>query len=382
MRILHVLPSLSQKSGGPLRAGLELSARGIELGLESEIVGIGNLDVSDNPLPEDLIHSLPVEFPKRYCYSSRLAGWLAENLGRFDGVILHGMWLYPNWAAAQACRAAGVPYVCFPHGMLDPWSVYGQGLRKGIKKRLYWFLREREVFEHAAALFFTMERERLRSCQTFRLPMQSHIVAPYGIQVAEPSLDSRNDYADPSLNGDFALFLGRVHPKKNVGFLIEAWAEASPPANWRLIIAGPGERAYLKHLHSVVKRLGLDGRVVFRGLVTGRAKALLFRRAKWFLLPSQQENFGIAVLEALSLRCPVAISDQVYLADHFPSGSEVMPLEFGAWVKFLRERMVDEAWRSRVLAQYVAEVLPRYRFDRVAREWVETVERVFLRAQG
>lgn len=256
-------------------------------------------------------------------------------------------------------------------------SSHGQGLGKRIKKRLYWFLREEEVFQNAAALFFTMDRERSLANQTFTLPQRSHIVVPYGIQVAKPSPDSSGDAADPSLDGNFALFLGRVHPKKNVGFLIEAWAEASPPADWRLIIAGPGERAYLEHLQGEVKRLGLDGRVVFRGLVSGRAKALLFRRAKWFLLPSQQENFGIAVLEAISLECPVAISDQVYLSDYFHAESEVLPLVAAQWVKFLRERMTDEVWRQKVMARTREELMPRFRFDRVVRAWVDTMEDTF-----
>ena len=122
---------------------LDLSARSVEWGLDAEIVGFGPQAIPDNPFPRELIHELPIRFPEKYCYSSELTGWVRDNLQRFDGVILHGMWLYPNWAFAQACVKARIPPVCFPHGMLEPWALYGQGLLKAVK--------EDAVLEHPGA---------------------------------------------------------------------------------------------------------------------------------------------------------------------------------------------------------------------------------------
>jgi glycosyltransferase involved in cell wall biosynthesis len=286
------------------------------------------------------------------------------------------MWLYPNWAAAKACRKLGVPYVCFPHGMLEPWSIFGQGVWKDLKKRAYWTLREESVFANAAALFFTTDRERRLAGMTFPLPLNSHIVVPYGIDAAVIGHGEAGPAALP-VDGPYALFLGRVHPKKNVEFLVEAWAEAAPPVEWRLVIAGPGDPGYLAQVKGLVQRLGLSERVVFAGMVAGEKKRALFQNARWFLLPSSQENFGIAVLEAVSSGCPVAISDQVYLADYFHGESEVMPVAKADWVRFLQERMVDEGWRQRVIARDREELVPRFRFETVVRDWVETLERVF-----
>jgi len=166
-----------------------------------------------------------------------------------------------------------------------------------------------------------------------------------------------------------ALFLSRVHPKKNVDFLIEAWAQAGVPPEWRLIIAGPCEEGYQQKLQSLVQKHGLGDRVQFVGPVTGRDKSYLLQRADWFLLPSKQENFGVAVLEAIGAGCPVAISDQVYISDYFHAGSEVMPLEMDAWVRFLRDRMPDESRRQALIEEDRRYIMPQFAIEMVARAW-------------
>jgi glycosyltransferase involved in cell wall biosynthesis len=94
----------------------------------------------------------------------------------------------------------------------------------------------------------------------------------------------------------------------------------------------------------------------------------------WFLLPSEHENFGIAAMEAVKYGCAIAISDQVYLADEMPEGSEILPVRIDAWSKFMRERMQDDIWQKQQ-ARKVAEVLLR-KFDHneVAQNWIDTIE--------
>jgi glycosyltransferase involved in cell wall biosynthesis len=348
------------------------------LGLESEIVGFGPVSIPDNPLPRERIHELSISCPRRYRYSRGFSGWLEDNLGRFDGVILHGMWLYPNWAAARACRRARVRYVCFPHGMLEPWALYGQGPVKAVKKTLYWMLRERAVFRDASAVFFTTERERTLAQRTFALPPSSFIVFPYGVDRAGvmPELPDRPEIGIPA-NRKMALFLGRVHPKKNVHFLLEAWAKSSLGPEWELVIAGPVEPAYRRTLERLIDHYKIQAQVRFVGAVSGNDKSYLLGRASWFLLPSKQENFGISVLEAVNAGCPVAISDQVYLSDYFHEKSEVLPLEIEAWVGFLRDRMPDEQHRQAMVRLDREFLIPKFSMDAVTRNWARTISSVF-----
>jgi len=159
--------------------------------------------------------------------------------------------------------------------------------------------------------------------------------------------------------------------------LLRAWAAAKVPPPWRLLIAGPGEEAYLSHLRHLASDLGIAEQVVFTGFVAGQDKAYLLQRADWFLLPSQQENFGVAVFEALSHNCPVAISDRVYLSEAFLPGSEVLPLEFDAWVEFLKSRMADADWRNEVLRRDREHLLPHFSMEAVTVQWLDAMRRVF-----
>jgi glycosyltransferase involved in cell wall biosynthesis len=105
------------------------------------------------------------------------------------------------------------------------------------------------------------------------------------------------------------------------------------------------------------------------GHVAADDKSYLLGRADWFLLPSYQENFGVAVLEAVQARCAVAISDQVYIAEFFRPESEVLPLDESAWVKFMRERMVDGNWRREVSTKDYNEIARTMNEEAVLDGW-------------
>lgn len=378
MRILHVLGSLRQTDGGPIRAVLDFSARAAGFGLECEVLGFGALDAPDNPLEVERIHALPVSFPRRYCYSPRLRQWLQENLLRFQGVVLHGMWLYPNWAVSSECLKRKIPYACYPQGMLEPWAFYGQTRWKALKKLLYWNLRERKIICSAQCLYFATNRERELAQSTFHLGGRDPILPTYGVDVscAHVSAPANKSLLQPSKR-KVALFLGRVHPKKNIGLLIEAWHLACPPQQWHLVIAGSGDDAYMTHLQKLVSKFDLTEQVQFVGFVTGKDKSYLLQRASWFLLPSQQENFGVAVLEAVTHDCPVVISDQVFIAESLHQRSEVLPLDVAAWVKFMKERMTDDDWRNHLAALDKQHLIEKMNMETVARAWASTLSTTF-----
>lgn len=382
MRVLHVLPSLDQMSGGPLRAVVDLSVHSQEFGLESEIVGVGPFRMPDCRLRREAVHSLPLSAPRMYRFSRELKPWLDKNLERYDGAVIHGLWLYSNWATYSSCEASSTKYACFPHGMLDPWPVHGQGVLKRWKKTIYWHAREKKIFGRAESIFFTTERERTLAGSTFNLPIHQRILVPFGVADAPPETETnaqaRAKFALPA-GSQAALFLGRVHPKKNVHFLIDTWAKARMPSEWHLVIAGPAEQTYLEQLQRLRASASLPNNIHLVGPVVGSEKNYLFRRASWFLLPSKQENFGIAALEAISHGCPVAISDQVYLADALHEQSEILPLSQEAWLEFLKTRMPDESWRRHVREKDREAVMPRFAIRNVAKAWAETLTSVFGR---
>ena len=378
MRVLHVLPSLDQMYGGPLRAAIDLSSHSRCFGLESEIVGLGALNIGDNELPLTDFHKVPLSFPLSYRYSRALRPWLAKNLCRFNGVIIHGLWQYPSWAAYLACKESGVKYAYFPHGMLDPWAVNSQGLLKRLKKTLYWYAREEQVFENASCIFFATERERSASGTTFPTGREQRIVIPYGVATSSRRVTRPLRPELTVAPGDkIALFLGRVHPKKNVHFLLNAWLKANVPANWKLIVAGPVGPTYRAELGRIAEAHPRGKSISFIGPVTGEDKLYLLQNASWFLLPSKQENFGVAVLEAINHGCPVVISSEVYLAAELHSESEILDLNEDQWVAFFKTRMTNEKRRQHICELDKQLVLPKFAIAKIASSWTQTLNEVF-----
>jgi len=288
------------------------------------------------------------------------------------------MWLFPTLAAARACWDSGVPYGVFPHGMLEPWSVREQGKWKHIKKVAYWTLFEREVFQRARCSLFTTRREMEQARNVFQFNWPARVVAPYGVTLpASPGIDRAG--VVPQLEGrDFLLFLGRVHPCKNISLLIRAWARGMAGRDWKLVIAGPSARDHRQQVEKLADELHVREQCVFLDFVSGARKEWLLRTARWFALPSEHENFGIAMFEAIAYGCPVVVSDQVYSTECLEPHGRVLPLNEERWVEFFQTRLLDEEYRKQVAASDAKAIDP-YRMDKVAEKWAEFLDRMFRR---
>ena len=310
MKILHVTSSLDPRGGGVAEAIRQIAAALVRAGHETEIATLdapGAAWLKDFPCP---VHALG---PSRtsYQYAPGLTPWLRTRRDDFDAVISHGMWQYHGFAAWRACRGARSPRFVYAHGMLDPWFKRTYP-RKHAKKWLYWSLAEYWLLREARAVFFTCEEEKRLARESFWLYRAHEAVAPLGIE--EPAGSAERQVAlfhdaYPSLRGRrFLLFLGRVHPKKGVDLLLEA-AGARGPDSLPLVIAGPGEAEFVAGLRAPAGS-GPEA-PLWTGMLTGDLKWGALRAADAFILPSHQENFGLAVVEALACGTPVLISDKV-----------------------------------------------------------------------
>jgi glycosyltransferase involved in cell wall biosynthesis len=230
-------------------------------------------------------------------------------------VLVNGLWQYVGLGAWRALAGSNTPYFVFPHGMLDPWFKRRYPL-KHLKKCLYWPWAEYRVLRDARRVLFTCEEERRLARESFWLYRCREAIVPFGTE--SPSDDpqiSRAAFLDafPQLRGKrLLLFLGRIHAKKGCDLLIEAFAKvcANRP-DVHLVFAGPDQSDWRPALQALAERLGVASRLVWTGMLTGSLKWGAFRTADVFCLPSHQENFGIAVVEALACHCPVLVSDKV-----------------------------------------------------------------------
>jgi glycosyltransferase involved in cell wall biosynthesis len=317
MKLLRIIASVDPATGGPVAGLRAVTPPLTELGHDSDFLTV------DSPVDTFLqswvgpVHALgPVK--NRYAYSPRLRPWLEKNLPRYDAVIVHGLWQALGRAVRDiTLRRGGPPYFVFPHGMLDP-ALGRTYPMLHIKKWLYWQLVEHRILRDARAVFFTCEEERLLARRTFPRYRCREEVISYGASVPDggafafaPAWQAR---CPSAVGRRFWLFLGRVHSKKGVDLLLRAYSQLRRgPAGKDipdLVIAGPClDSSYLTSLKKMAAQEGIEQSVHWVGMLTGDAKWGAFQCAEVFILPSHQENFGIAVVEALACGKPVLISD-------------------------------------------------------------------------
>jgi glycosyltransferase involved in cell wall biosynthesis len=314
VKYLHVIHSLNPERGGPAEGVRQLAAAAIRLKHQVEVVtldGPASGWEREYPCP---VHCVgPGHF--KYGYARRFAPWLQQNLMRFDAVVVNGIWQYHSLASWRVLRHSPVPYYVFTHGMLDPWFKRQYPL-KHLKKLLYWPWAEYRVLRDARGVLFTSEEEMLLARRSFARYRAREFVVNYGTPgLSGDPCAQRELFLQrfPQLRGKRSLlFLGRIHPKKGCDLLIEASAPLlrEDPA-LHLVIAGPDQSGMQRQLTQLAEHLGVRHSVSWTGMLRDDLKAGAFHAAEAFVLPSHQENFGIAVAEALSCQLPVLISNKV-----------------------------------------------------------------------
>jgi glycosyltransferase involved in cell wall biosynthesis len=268
-------------------------------------------------------------------YSRPLASWLTSNVRNFDLAHVHAVFNHSSVSAVRACREAGVPYIVRPLGTLDPWSM----TQKSLRKRLFWHVCGKAMLGHAAAVHYTSEIEKL---STERLLGLNHgRVIPLGI-------DANNAHSNGHSAGQpYVLVLSRLHPKKGLGVLIDAFlslVQKERFASWRLVIAGDGPPDYVSKLKAKVAASSRPDRIVFTGWLEDERKHAVLGGASLLALPSYQENFGLCVMEAMAHSVPVLVSPNVNLAAEIVSANAgwIAAIDKDALAGKLCEALSDE----------------------------------------
>ena len=321
MFFLHTIASTDPAVGGPIEGIIRLAGVLTRRGHTTEIVSTDDAKSSWLPDFPLTVHALgpPLgarlgEGIRRYGYTPGLVSWLRTHATRYDVVVVHGLWQYLSFASWRALHRTTVPYVVYPHGMLDPWFKERYPL-KHLKKWLYWPWADYRLIRDAKCAVFTSESERLLARKSFWLYRAREAVIRYGTADPQP-LDpgARRVFLDkyPGLNGkEVILYLGRIARKKGCDLVIRAFAEAAAiNSDLRLVMAGPDE-TYRRELERLATDLNVETKVVWPGRIAGDLKWGAFASAEAFILCSHQENFGIAVAEALGCGVPVLVSDKV-----------------------------------------------------------------------
>ena len=320
MKIIHVTSGMDPKAGGVSQA-IRTMIKGLSnLGVNNEVVCMGNMP--EQGLAEADNFTIHYVGPGKtgWQFNTKMLEWLKLNTTAYDIVLVHGLWLYHSYAVYRAFKNQGdeTPKIfVMPHGMLDPWFQKAKGRKiKAIRNWIFWKLIENRIVHKADGLLFTCETEKLLARKTFSpYHPKSEKVVGLGVDVP-PVATAKMEQAFlekcPLGNRDkFLLFIGRIHEKKGVELLVRSYLALKSEGYGlpQLVIAGPGlETPYGQHIKKLAAK---DKAIFFPGMLTGNAKWGAFYGSEAFILPSHQENFGIAVVEALACNKPVLITDQV-----------------------------------------------------------------------
>jgi glycosyltransferase involved in cell wall biosynthesis len=379
LKLLHILSSVNPDSGGPMEGVRQRGLRLQQLGHSVEVVTLddpGAGFLKEFPL---IVHALGPS-PRGYGYNGKLVPWLRSNARAFDAIVINGLWQYHSFGAWRVLHKIGVPYYIFTHGMLDPWFKRTYPF-KHIKKWLYWPWAEYRVLRDARAVLFTSEEERLQARQSFWLYRATEQVVAYGTSAPpDNSAELREKFftTHPELRGQRTLlFLGRIHEKKGCDLLIRAFANvAAAESNLHLTIAGPDQTGWANRLKEIARDLGVSDRISWPGMLRDEAKWGAFYCAEAFVLPSHQENFGIAVAEALGCGVPVLVSDKVNIWREIKLGGAglVASDTLQGTTDMLREWLSLTAGERQLMGQRARELFrSRFTVDAMATSLLEVV---------
>jgi glycosyltransferase involved in cell wall biosynthesis len=336
LAVLHAMPNLTREFGGPIEALIGfVNAAGDDV--TTTIVG--------PPCPDAERDWLAAQLPS----STRIVFGSPRDLARrADVVHVHGLLNPFSSSAASATLSARRPLVLGPFGTL---SRYTFTHRRRLLKRIYFAAIDAAFVRRAHAMHFTTEAERDEAAwHGIDFTGRAHIVPPPW-RCPVPSFRSHA--------GSTVLFLGRLHPKKGVDVLLDAWPSVSASREAaRLVIAGTGDKRFERKLPGVE----------FVGFVSGDQKTACLANADVFVLPSHHENFGIAVLEAVAAGLPVVVSPGVQLAPWIADRrlGVVVERDPAALAQAILGVLGDAELRSRVARSGAEAVVSDFGMPRVA----------------
>ena len=335
MKVGFLVSSVSREAGG-----LFQSVRGLAKAVASTSAGVRVFGIRDEHSAVDLQEWRPLSVQT---FGPRLRAWGYSNQlvpamldADLDILSVHGLWKYCSVASHHWHRQTGRPYVVHPHGMLEPWALRNARGKKRIAAALY----ENQHLRGAACLRALSESEA-RSIRSYGLHNPISVI-PNGVDLPELH---ENNAKNQSENRKTLLYLGRLHPKKNISNLILGWKEtfnSQRADGWVLAIAGWNEGGY----ESELRHLAVGSSVVFLGPQFGVEKSKCFHTCDAFILPSLSEGLPVTVLEAWAHAKPVMMTLECNVPEGFDANAALRigttPEQIAAGLKQLFEMSDDD----------------------------------------
>lgn len=291
MRICIFTESIDKKDGGPSRS-VPILARGLaEVGVDVTLMAVETDEMNTH-----LLEGTDVKLVKISPNASQRDYIYYFSQGKYNLIHTQFIWTPSYHKVAVAARKLNIPYIITPRGTLEPWSLE----QKKWKKKLALMLYQKSDLEKAACILATAEME---ASHVRNLGIKTPIaIIPNGIDVSEYTCRTEVDRISIKKQ---ILFLSRIHQKKGIEFLVNAWnCLKTKYPEWNVIIAGNGDESYIEQLKAMISEKGLNESIKIIPPVFGEAKHKLYCESSLFVLPTYSENFGMVIAEAMSCGVP------------------------------------------------------------------------------
>lgn len=322
MKILHIIPSISKKRGGPSTAIISMVRALRDEGIDAAILTTNdNVNYRDEQWPLARwfwINEVPVimfssvqsstRLISEYLISPMLSWWLIQNINNYDALHIHSIFSYTSTTSMLIARIKKVPYVVRTIGQLNAWSLSQSRLRKFLMLSII----EKSNLMASVGIHVTSDSEMV----DLKLVCHHRNVLCLELGVDIPLIDKLKSKSTNHVTS--FVFLSRIHPKKQLDLLLKAFGylhKECGQESWYLYIAGDGDSDYIDFLKQLALNYGISDYIEWMGHVSGESKVNLLTKSDWLVLPSKSENFGLSVVEALAQGVPVIISKEVGISD-------------------------------------------------------------------
>lgn len=312
MNILHVITSIYKDGGGTSEVVPRICLSQKDNGNDVTLAVLNdNMPISltgENAINQGvkiIKFQRDTIYPHYIGISSDMKKGIASLVHNSDLIHLHGLWQAPCWYAASECRKQNKPYVIMPHGFLNPERLK----ISYFKKRIIAWLIENRNLNNAAGLIATSESE-MKGLRSYGLKNPIHIM-PIGIDLEHYMVNSSSHKSltnnESISNKHILLFFSRISPIKGLDLLAEAWSHIQKQnfSNWTLHIIGPDDRGYKGKISKLYREICPPNSYEFHEPVYGDEKYKILSKSSAFILPTRNENWSIAVAEAMASGLPV-----------------------------------------------------------------------------
>ena len=310
MKTLHVINSIDKTLGGVVSAALNIIRMENILGIDSIIITRKSKNIDPLFYEYTKIYQFPSSFPKRLYNSVKAIEYTKNKIAGIDIIIFHSVWSMLFYRIAKVGFKKQIPMILWAHGSIDPFDLE----KKKYYKKLIGPIVIKKMFNRLNYIICTTKLEE-DIIEKYGSTVKT-LVVPLPV-LQDSIIGDRKSFRDKYMySGDdfILLFLSRVDYKKGLNLLLPAIGQLSNKlSNIKLIIAGSGSQQYEDRVHNWIKQYSLNEHVKFIGFVSQQNRADAYAGSDCFVLPSMNENFGIAIVEALNSGLPVMISNNVYI---------------------------------------------------------------------